>query len=219
MSKHTVMAIVMVMGLAASCSGGGSPAASSTSLSSTATLKTPAGYRAIVDTADRFHIAVPSSWRQVILSAPGGEQALQALLSANVDLKSAYGDDAATFVASGTKFWAFDVSAAEIYIPNFSIIVKTERGVTNTDLPDIVSGFQSEYRKVGATVISSATVTFAGHPTYRVMLQVPIATPSDIAERVDESLDILVANGRIYALTFSGTSADFSAIASTFSVS
>jgi hypothetical protein len=180
---------------------------------------TPVGYRVFQDTADRFRIAVPSAWTVVNPDAPGGAQDLQRIISANPTLSSSYGDDAAGLVASGIKFWAFDLGGGSGYVPNVNVLVKSAPGTNDSDLPGLVKNIQSSYQRIGARVVSSGTISYAGHKAYRVLLQVPLAASVGGAATTVLTLEVFLAHGHLYDLNLAGGNQQFLTIASTFTVS
>jgi hypothetical protein len=216
---------LMVMVLVAACGGAGHTAAPTTpstiaavATTTTTTTSLPAGYSAFSDSADQFSIAVPTSWNQVNPASPGAAQALQTVVAANPSLKAAYGNGPASFVASNTKFLAFDVSRTANFTPNINIIARTAPGIANSDLPSLLPGLRTEYQKVGGTITASSQVPVAGLPAFQVNVHIPTTLPSGGKYTVVETQDYVVANGFFYVLTFAGTAPEFSTILSTFSV-
>jgi hypothetical protein len=218
----TMTVTAMAMVLVAACGSASHTAASTTpstvAAATTTTSTLPAGYTTFSDVAYQFSIGVPSSWNQVDPSSPGATKALQTVVADNPKMKAAYGGGPASFVASGTKFLAFDTDQTADFTPNLNIIAKPATGIANSDLPSLLPGLRTEFQKLGGTVTASSQVPVAGLPGFQINLQLPTTLPSGGKLTVLETQDYVVANGYFYALTFAGTAPEFSTILSTFSI-
>jgi hypothetical protein len=216
---------VIVVGLAAACgSSGKKQAAPTTAASTTSTIpatttsSVPTGYTGFTDTADQFSVAVPTSWNQVDPSSPDAASALQRIVAANPKLQAAFGSGTASFVQAGTKFLAIDATATGDFAPNLNIIAKSNAGLSDADLPQLLPDLRTEFAKIGATITSTGTITLAGHQAMQLKLRFPINQLSGGKTIVDETQDYVAANDYLYILTFAGSSAQFSVIQSTFSI-
>jgi len=181
------------------------------------TASTPPGYQSFVDQADRFSLAVPSTWREIDPSSPGAAKAFQDLQNLNPKLKSAFGGtDLATLVASGMKFLSIEPTFQGDFASNVNVLVHSALGIRDSDLAQIQSQAAAEYAKVGATVSSTSTVTFAGHEALREGVQFPAAAGT--GNLIPEVQYYVGANDLLYVFTLSGTAPDLTTIATTIVV-
>jgi hypothetical protein len=176
-----------------------------------------AGFTRFTDAADHFTIDVPTSWIRVDPSNPAANQALQAELNANPQLKAEYGSG--SLATSNTKFLAIDKVASGSQHPQLNIIVEPAPGVTDSDLATAAAPLTAEYKKAGITVTGSSTTTVAGHQALHLRLLAQLKNLSGNPATVLESQDIVGANDEIYILTFAGSTPDFASMETSFSVS
>jgi len=212
---------ITMMVLVAACGGAShttAPTTPSTIAATTTTSSLPTGYSAYSDSADHFSIAVPSAWIQVNPASPGASQALQSVVAAHPGVTLAYGIDPARYVASETRFVAFDAVEIATFLPSVNIIAKANTIITNSDLPSLLPGVRAAYQKIGGTIRAGAQAPVAGLPGFQINVQLPTSAPSGGKYTVVETQDYVVANGDLYILTFAGTAPEFSTILSTFSL-
>jgi len=217
---------VVALSLAAACSSGShtaAPAATAATTTSTTLAPTtttlPAGYSAFVDAADHVSIAVPATWDQLDPSSASAAADLQQALAVNPQLKSVYPNGVASFEASGTKFMAFSPTSIGGFQANINLIATSAPGIVGGDLVQILPSLETKTESVGGTVTSSFTGTVAGREGLVANISLPYNLASGRKATVIEKQDYVAANNTLYVLTFAGTSAAFSTIESTFSVS
>jgi hypothetical protein len=176
------------------------------------------GYTQFADHPDRFSISVPVSWHEVDPSSPGAAAALQQIVANNPNLRSAFGAGPTTLLAQGIKFLAVEPDTGSSVAPTVNVVVRPAPGVTDTDLSQILSGVQSQYQQIGATVLNTSTISLAGHQALQVMVQIPFNGPTGGRVTIDETQDIVAANDFVYVISLEGASSQLSKIASSFSV-
>lgn len=173
----------------------------------------PAGYTGFTDETSHFSISVPTSWRKVDPTSPGATQALQDLVKANPGFASLVGSG--DLASSGMRFLAADPATGA----SVNVVVRSAIGATDADLKDVLDALKPEYASVGLTLVSSRTVTLAGHSALEITVGGSIkATPSAPATTVHEVQDIVAANDFLYILTRAGTDKTLASIAATFRV-
>ncbi len=111
MLQSTLSAIV-IAALAAACGGAATPVPASPTAAPTPTLD-PA-WTLHESEADGFAIALPTEWRPIELDAKTLDASLEAAVGQSPELKFMLEGQARNLIASGVKFFAFDLGAESI---------------------------------------------------------------------------------------------------------
>jgi hypothetical protein len=211
------VAVLVVAGLAVlglhHTTSRSSATAGHTTLPAAPEVAVPVGYRAFVDHADHFHIAVPTGWRQIDLSSPGTHQRFQQLLQDDPKLATVVGSGAS--ISKALRFLAADVNLYG-FSPNVNIGVQTAVGVQDKDLPAALDGIRAQYDRAGIRILRTEYVPMAGHQALQLTVTNPALSHSAGVTVVQ---DFVAANDLMYVVTFTGSNQDFQSIAATFSVS
>ena len=174
----------------------------------------PLGYTPFVDHTNRFRIAVPTGWRQINPTSPGASIRFQQLVQANPRLAAVVGTGAT--ISKEIKFFAIDTNV-EGPSANINIAAIPALGARDQDLPKALASIRVGYDRLGLTIVHADYVPLAGHQALQLTISNAARLPNGAAPR--EVQDFVVANDLIYTITFTGTSADFHTIETTFAVS
>ncbi|MGH9126234.1 MAG: PsbP-related protein [Acidimicrobiales bacterium] len=173
----------------------------------------PAGYTNYVDAGDGFSIAVPTTWQQVNTASADAAAKLKQIVTKYPDLSSAY-SDLPTLVQTDVHFVAVDDAATGSDAGNLNVVVRSEPGITDSDLAQLLPALKSDLAQSSITVSSSTTVTLGGHQVLENVLSIPVKNSG-----VNRELQYVIgADNNLYLITCGGTGAPYTTIASTFSV-
>jgi len=172
------------------------------------------GFSVFSDHADSFTIAVPSSWSQIDLSSPGANAAMSEMLSKYPKIGSILRSGGVSNLQQlGMKFFAADPVSGS----SMNIIVIPAVGSGDADLPTAEGGIKSAYQKAGLTLLSTSTVSIAGHQALRFKIAFP-AGGAGSSSSITETQYFVLANDFAYTISAAGPSPELSQIVSSFSV-
>ncbi|MFL6240002.1 MAG: hypothetical protein ACJ735_10990 [Actinomycetes bacterium] len=209
-------AAVLVTG----CSGGSSSPVASRHTSSSTPKQTatrtrpaapalpalPAGWVRAGDHARRMQVGVPHSWLRLDLSGSGLAARVKAAKRAHPGLASRIDD---VSHGSGGAFVAFDPSSTGQVL----LIEKSLGGVDFPNLETFYQSFLAPQLKGSIHVTSHRTTRLANHPALHIL--------ADFQESglvVHETIDVLIVNGTLYDLTFTGNSSTIKRMEATASL-
>ena len=193
-----------------------SPAASNSNnlaVSGPKTASTPAGYTSFVDSADRFSIAVPSSWTEVNPESAGSIAAFEQVEQNNPNLKAIIGSPS-SLEAKGMRFLAIDTADQESQPSTINVTAQADPGFQDSEFSQLVAQLPAEFSKFGATMLGSSTVSLPGGEALRVSLDLPLTDDLGNRTTLAETQYYLGSNDFIYVIT--GTGPGLTTIASTF---
>jgi hypothetical protein len=182
----------------------------------TSSAGTPSGYQSFVDQTDHFSIAVPTQWRALDPSSPGAAAMFQQLEQDNPKLKAVLGSNLATQESRGMKFLSVDVNSQAAESPNVNVIVTPAPGLQDSDVTEAADQLVAVLAKAGGTELVSRIVAFDGHQVVQVSGNVTLNNPSGNNVTYPLTQYDLGANDFLYVITLSGSSPEFSTIATTF---
>jgi len=165
----------------------------------------PNGWSEYAVPENGFALSVPTTWQRLPVKNQELVAALQTIRGSNPELAQQLGANAETLLASGVKFWAFDLNA-ETQQAGFA----TNVTVTRQALPNPVS-FET-FVSINLNQLNALTtrnsdivndrVTIAGQPAERVRYLLAL-NPEDGAPITAAITQYLVVNGRsAYVITF-----------------
>lgn len=191
---------------------------SATAVSAPNSPSTPSGYSTFTSKADKFSIAVPSTWKKVDPSSPGAQAAINEIERLNPGLGSALGTSAVNLAERGMLLLAVDPAAApDGFTSSMNVVAKPDLVYSASSLTQLEAQLPGEYAKVGATITGSTIVTFDHRKALRATSSWLVNTPSGRQANIQQTQYFLGANGLLFVLTLSGTNPALPTIASTFS--
>jgi hypothetical protein len=141
---------------------------------------------------------------------------LQQVLQDNPKLKSALGSNLASLLSKGIKFFAVEPNYQAAVAPTVSVVVEPAPGIQDSDVTQSGDQVAAGLTKAGATVLGTRVVTFDGHQALQVSETDKLKDPLGNAIPVPATQYEVGANDFVYLISLSGTSPDFSTIATTF---
>ena len=181
---------------------------------------TPAGYSTFRSTADRFAIDVPNTWKEVDITSPGAQAAMNELSQANPKLRSTLGQSALQLAESGMVLMAINpVLGSQGLASNVNIVAKPDLTYSDTDLPQIAAQVSNEYSKLGGKIANTAYVTLDGRKALRITGALPVNSPDGTRATADQVQYYVGANELIFVITLTGDDPALQEVASTFSTS
>ena len=181
---------------------------------------TPSGYTSFGSSADRFHIAVPSAWKQVDPTSPGAQAAINQMVQVNPSLKSLFPGGAQQLAADGIALVAIDPSpTASGSASNVNVLARPDLTYSDSELNQLASELPAELSRAGVRSTGIRIVVFAGHRALRATDMLPLKTPSGAQVTIDQTQYYVSGNGFLYVITLSGDDPAMTTIASSFSTS
>jgi hypothetical protein len=174
---------------------------------------TPSGFTSFRDQADHFSIAVPSSWTEVNPESATSIAAFTEVEQNNPDLEPVVGS-ASTLVARGMRFLAIDTASPDSQPSTITVTTEANPGFQDNEFSQLAAALPSEYAKLGATILSSNTVSLPGGQALQVSVQLPLTDDSGNQTILNETQYYFVSSDFIYVLTGSGPA--IATIAATF---
>lgn len=178
---------------------------------------TPAGYTNFTSAADRFRLAVPSSWRQIDMNSPGAQAAMNEVAQANPAYKSTFAQGALKMAESGMVLMAINpVPDASGFASNVNVVAKPAPGFSQSDLQQLAAVVPAQLARVGITVTGTSTATIGGQAAMRMAMTQTLNTPTGTQLTVDETQYYVGANDFLFVITLSGDDPALTTIPSTF---
>ena len=189
-----------------------------TPMKQAATPVVPAGWTMHTRQADGFAVALPAGWKQIDLDPETLDSVLNDLKKQNPDLGFLIEGQARQLLATGVRFWAFDLSPASLasgYGTNFNIL---KQPMTTRVGIDFVAQLVAGQLENVSNVVKPVKYRRADLPTgdsavleYRMSLKTP---QGDVMLSITEYL--VLTDDDMYAITFGTTAAQADKYAPTF---
>jgi hypothetical protein len=168
------------------------------------------------DATNGYSIATPPSWKQISLSDPQAQAALDQLIAQNPQLAKAMGD-ATALAKSGVAFLATDPAGGS----TVNVLVSPAAGApaepTKSDLEEFRSVLTEQLETAGATVTGHDIVTVNGRHAVQIRYDLPLTTGgADI--NFHGTAHVFVVENTIYTVTIVGTEDVVDDVISTFTL-
>jgi len=178
--------------------------------------QTAPDFKTFQDRTNNFSIGTPPSWRQVSLSDPQAQAAIDQVIAQNPQFGKALGG-ATTLASQGIKFLAVDPSGGSTVTVAVDSAAGSPADPTDSDLqagvPDITKALES----TGAQVTSHEIVTVNGHKAIRVLYDLPL-TNGGADLHVHGAAYFFVTKDTIHAVTIVGKADIVDQVISTFTI-
>jgi len=174
----------------------------------------PSGYSTFVDTSDHFSIAVPKAWPKTDPTATRAAATIQRFEQSHVTVKAILGSAFSSALLSNIRLVAVDPTASG-YV---TVVVRPAPKITDSDLTSTANALPAEYKPLGATVVQTGIVQFAGHSALQLLVDLSVTTARRAREIVSQYQYIVASDNSIYIVSVGGAGPILSTMLSTFRV-
>jgi hypothetical protein len=112
------------------------------------------------------------------------------------------------------RFLAIDTASPDSQPSTITVTTEANPGFQDNEFSQLAAALPSEYAKLGATILSSNTVSLPGGQALQVSVQLPLTDDSGNQTILNETQYYFVSSDFIYVLTGSGPA--IATIAATF---